>query len=273
MYPAERRSCLDLFRYVMKFFVLFFLWALWGIGLVQAQELRTGTYSDGTLRYRGYFVNDRPCGEMTRFYPGGEVKAKMNHRGDTVDVVLYSQNGEFTCAGRYIGRKKTGRWEYRKEGHMVISEPYKNNRLQGVSIRYFASGQEAEKKSWRDGKPDGPWILYYTTGTVRMEGEYADGKLSGPVKSYDRQGNLRVRGTYKDDRKEGIWFFYDAGGQLQKKQHFRAGISDQAGEEELEESRQLDSMINAVRKIPDPAVFADEPEVYMKITGENFPEE
>ena len=38
-------------------------------------------------------------------------------------------------------------------------------------------------------------------------------------------------------------------------------------EDELEESRQLDVLLSTVKKIPDPAVFADDPEGYMKLTG------
>lgn len=242
-------------------------------GICAGQELREGTYPDGRLRYRGYFCGDRPCGEMTRFYPEGQVKAKLVHRGDTTDAVLYSRDGEFTCMGRYVARRKTGRWEYRRGDHLVAAEQYADDRLEGMAVRYFESGRESERKHWTAGQPEGEWVMYYPSGAVRMEARYERGRLHGLLKSYDRDGQLRTEGTYRNDLKEGTWRFYDAGGQLRKEVHYRAGVSDKAEEEELEESRRLDALVESARKIPDPAVFADDPEMYMKVTGEQFPEE
>lgn len=255
---------------MMRFLLL---WILILLALaVAGQELREGRYPDGQLRYRGYFCDGRPCGEMTRYYPEGQVKAKMVHRGDTTDAVLYSRNGEFTCAGRYIARRKTGRWEYRRGEALVAVEHYLADRLEGVSVRYFASGGEAERKQWVAGLPEGEWVMYYPGGAVRMKARYERGRLHGLLSSYDRDGQLRTEGTYQNDLKEGTWRFYGADGQVQKEIHYRAGVSDKVAEEELEESRRLDALVESARNIPDPAVFADEPEMYMKLTGEQFPE-
>ena len=70
-----------------------------------------------------------------------------------------------------------------------------------------------------------------------------------------------------NDRKEGTWVFFDDSGVEVKRKNYRAGISDTAEEDELEESRYLDVLLSTVKKIPDPAVFADDPEGYMKLTG------
>ena len=48
----------------------------------KAQELKEGHYPDGKLRYKGYFLNGQPAGEVTHYYPDGKVKAVMNHRGE-----------------------------------------------------------------------------------------------------------------------------------------------------------------------------------------------
>ena len=42
---------------------------------------------------------------------------------------------------------------------------------------------------------------------------------------------------------------------------------EDAAEEETEESRKLDEMMISGKEIPDPAVFADDPEAYMRLTG------
>lgn len=93
------------------------------------------------------------------------------------------------------------------------------------------------------------------------------GKLDGEVKTYSYQGILRSEGRYRNDRKEGTWVFFDDSRVEVKRKNYRAGISDTAEVDELEESRQLDVLLSTVKKIPDPAVFADDPEGYMKLTG------
>lgn len=256
-----------------RFFLFPFSFFLLLSGASVAQELRTGNYPDGTLRYKGYFKDNRPCGEMTHFYPDGRVKARMDNRGDTADVILYNRDGDFTSVGRFIDRKKTGVWEYRKNDRVVASEAYAGNVREGVAVRYFASGKPAEEKGWNAGTPDGPWILYYEDGKMRMKSAYVAGKLTGMMKSYDRGGAVRAEGVYKNDLKEGEWHFYDSEGRLQKKLHYRNGIPENAEEVELEESRRLDALISSAKKIPDPAVFADDPEMYMQLTGESFPRE
>ena len=118
-----------------------------------------------------------------------------------------------------------------------------------------------------NGKPEGEWKLYYDNGQLRMIAGLKAGKLDGEVKTYSYQGILRSEGRYRNDRKEGTWVFFDDSGVEVKRKNYRAGISDTAEGDELEESRQLDVLLSTVKKIPDPAVFADDPEGYMKLTG------
>lgn len=232
-----------------------------------AQELRTGTYPDGTLRYKGYFVDGKPTGKIVRYNPDGKIKAEMNYRGDTVEVVLYSKDGAYKSQGKYVNQKKCGTWEHKKDEHILMREEYRDNYLHGKSFRYDASGKLIEEKGWLNGKADGKWNLYYEEGPLRMQAVFITGKLEGAVKSYGRDGKLRVEGNYKNNLKEGIWAFYDVTGELLKKQVYHAGISEQAEEEEIEENRKLDELLLAGQKIPDPAVFADDPEAYMRLMG------
>lgn len=232
-----------------------------------AQEMKEGFYPDGKIRYRGYFQNGKPVGEMTRYYPNGRIKALMNHKGDTTEVVLYSKEGEYTSKGRYIARKKDGVWEYRKGDFLLATEQYKNNILAGEAIRYFPSGKKAEDKIWKAGLPDGEWKMYYENGRVRMQAFFVAGKLNGEVKSFGDDGELRTAGKYHNDLKEGKWAYYDPDGKLLKELYYIGGVPENAEELELEESRNLDVLIDLGKKIPDPAEFSDDPEGYMKVTG------
>ena len=236
-------------------------------GRGQEAEWRKGTYPDGTLRYEGYFRAGKPAGEMKRCYPDGQLQARMVYRGDTVEAVLYSRKSDCCMRGKYVGRKKQGIWEYFKNDCLLMKEEYRDQVLNGKTVRFFSTGNPAEEKGWVNGKPEGEWKLYYDNGQLRMIAGLKAGKLDGEVKTYSYQGILRSEGRYRNDRKEGTWVFFDDSGVEVKRKNYRAGISDTAEEDELEESRQLDVLLSTVKKIPDPAVFADDPEGYMKLTG------
>lgn len=238
-----------------------------GVGVAGAQELKIGYYPDGRIRYRGYFADGKPTGEMTRYYPDGRVQATMTHRGDTTDVVLYSKKGEYTSVGRYVAQKKEGDWKHYRGERLLVFEQYASDCLNGLTIRYFASGNEAEEKNWSRGKPEGEWKLYYDNHKIRLQAFYADGSLNGTVRSYGLNGILRAEGNYQKGYKEGEWSFFDEQGKLEKKILYRLGRPEEAEERESEQSRQLDALLDAGKKIPDPAVFIDDPDAYMRLTG------
>lgn len=246
---------------------LFFLIFFYMLGEVSAQELKCGYYPDGKLRYKGYFVNEKPVGELIRYYPEGEVKARMNYRGDTVEAVLYSRNGEYTLMGKFLKRRKFGVWEYRKESQVIACEEYENDLLDGKSVKYDLNGRVLEQKCWKQGKREGEWSLFYDNGQLRFHTFYTADHLNGEMKTYSRNGQLRAKGLYKDNLKEGKWEFYDEEGHLVVQQVYHAGITENAELQELEESRKLDRLIDSGKKIPDPAVFMDDPDAYMRLTG------
>ncbi|MEG2276409.1 MAG: hypothetical protein RSC80_01055 [Odoribacter sp.] len=236
----------------------------------KGQEVRTGVYPDGSIRYKGHFLDGKPVGEWFRYYPDGRIKAKMNHRGDTVEAILYSLKGDYSSSGKYVKQKKEGRWEYRNATCLLVREEYRQNLLEGTSVRYFSSGKEAEKKEWSAGKPEGEWCLYYDNGNLRMRASFKAGKLEGAIKSYRIEGEMSAEGAYKNDLKEGRWIFYDEQGKPFKERVYYSGIPENVEEVEWEESRKLDALLDDGKKIPDPAQFMDDPEMYMRLTGDRF---
>lgn len=236
-----------------------------------AQEngvLKKGYYPDGKLRYEGYFEGEVPVGKMTRYYPNGQIQAEMVHRGRETEVVLYSKYGTYCSSGRYRDRKKEGEWSYQKEQQLIATETYKDNKLNGVSRKYFSSGGIAEEKHWKNGVPDGDWKLFYRNGKIRLEACFAEGKLEGELKAYSIGGQMMAEGKYRNNLKEGIWHYYDEGGDLRKERVYKAGIADDQEQQDIEESRKLDEWVKEGRKIADPAHFTDAPEMYLKVDGD-----
>lgn len=248
---------------------LFFVIVMLCCGLVSlAQEgiLKEGTYPNGKIRYRGYFVNGQPDGKVTYYYPDGKVKAEMNHKGAEADAVLFSKNGEITTSGKYVSQQKEGEWLYKRGTRVIQKEYYKQNKPEGVSVRYNAAGQVVEKKNWKNGRLDGEWKIFYDNGKTRFESHYVDGKLNGAITSFNYDGKKITEGTYKDDLKEGAWRYYDDKGTLVKERHYKAGISDHQQDDDREENKEIDQILKEGQKIVDPARFVNEPENYMRIT-------
>ena len=233
----------------------------------RAQELKEGYYPDGKLRYKGYFLNGQPAGEVTHYYPDGKVKAVMNHRGKQAEAVLYSRDGEFKTSGRYMDRKKEGVWEYRKGEKLLLSEEYSGDRLNGAATRYYPTGAVAEVKNWKDGGLSGVWKLFYESGKLRSEVTFSAGKLNGKLRSYNSDGVLVAEGEYRNDLKEGIWQFFYPDGKLERTVIYHAGTAENEEEAIREDSRRIDELMNSGKKFADPALFKDDPEGYMKLSG------
>lgn len=238
-----------------------------GMVFAQTAELKEGFYPDGKLRYKGLFTDGKPQGEVIHYFPDGKIKAVMNHQGNEVDARIYSKNGEFTTSGKYLDRKKTGKWVYKKGEQWLAEEEYKDNKFHGTSIKFYSTGGVSEEKNWKEGRLSGVWKMFYEGGAVRFEVCFVDGKLEGPVKSYNYNGILTVDGAYKNNLKEGVWSYYDAAGQLKKERTYIAGVPENREQEEIEETLELDKLLEQSVKIADPADFTDEPELYLRIIG------
>lgn len=231
----------------------------------QQGELKEAYYPDGQLRYRGYFAGKQPVGEMVRYYPSGQVRARLNYQGERTTAVIYSKTGEFTSAGEYLNRKKSGVWEYRKGDRLLTREEYREDKLNGTSFKYYASGDVAESRTWNAGVLSGEWKVFYDNGQLKFETFFVKGKLNGPLKAYSHEGKKSVEGEYRDNMKEGRWRYYDDEGNLVRERSYKGGISEQRQEDDLLEDEQIRQLEDEAVKIVDPANFTDDPEVYLQI--------
>lgn len=243
---------------------------LFGISFyIQGQVLlKKGYYPDGSIRYEGYFNGEVPEGKMTRYFPDGRIQAELNHAGSITEAVLYSKDGEYVSGGRYVNRLKDGLWQYKKGERLIATETYNGNKLDGVARKYFSSGKTAEERNWKSGIPDGVWKVFYPDGNIRMEACYVNGRLDGKMRGYNSEGGIMAEGMYRNNLKEGKWCYYGQDGQLKKERIYKGGIAEGQQEEDIEESRKLDEWIEKGGKIVDPAHFIEEPEMYLKATGD-----
>ncbi|MDP3432994.1 MAG: hypothetical protein Q8T04_08535, partial [Bacteroidota bacterium] len=113
--------------------------------------------ADGKLSYQGTFKNDQPVGEMKRFHPNGKLKAVLNfiEGSELSDASLYDESGNLIAQGKYIGQMKTGEWSYFKDAKIVSAESFLNGQKNGISKKYYTTGELMEESNWKDDKRHG----------------------------------------------------------------------------------------------------------------------
>src|SRR5512145_3400788 len=73
-----------------------------------ANNLKQGywkkSYPNGKLMYKGYFKNNKPVGEMRRFFESGSVKAILNYdnNGEYARARLYYEGGQLAARGNFF---------------------------------------------------------------------------------------------------------------------------------------------------------------------------
>jgi len=223
---------------MIKSTVLFALFNLFFIGISVAQEFNSldengerhgpwRKYYDGAkqLRYEGVFNHGKEQG-VFKFYnrkSGDQPSATKSYTsGSTIlDVVFYQKDGKKASAGQMNGRKRIGEWTYyHKDGqHVMTTERYENDILNGERIVYYMNGQIAQKQYYTQGKLEGEEVNYSDKGVLLSSYTYVNGILEGIVKIYNDTGSLLREGYYKADKKDGIWKYYK-NGKLEKEVKF-----------------------------------------------------
>jgi antitoxin component YwqK of YwqJK toxin-antitoxin module len=187
------------------------------INLLDSQGKKQGywekKYPNGKPVYQGYFLNDKPIGEMRRYFENGSLMAVLSYHQNSprIDAKLFYDNGVLAGEGFYINKDKDSTWRYYSYYTKVITgeETYLNGKLQGASKKYYENGALSEIIEWKTGIKDGKWIQYYDDGKKKLEAQYINDKLEGSFTVYKPYGGIDVKGNYKDNLQDGYWTTYD----------------------------------------------------------------
>ncbi len=213
-------------------------------------------FPNGNLRYKGFFKNNKPIGEFTRFYDTGVVQAIMifDELGTKARATLFYNNGEKAATGNYINTKKDSIWEYYSfyTNNRIAKETFKNGVRHGISIIYFENGRHFQELNWQNDQKHGAWKQFYENGNIKVQGNYINNQKSGPFTTFYIGGLIDTKGNYINGSMEGFWEFYDEEGKLLTKIEYVNGRP--VNEEELIRNQQeLFKMIESRRgKIPEP---------------------
>lgn len=167
----------------------------------------------GKLKYKGFFINDKPNGEFKYYYPEGTIKAVSNfyNNGTRSFTKTFYNNGKLMSEGYYLNDKKDSTWKYYNGYDVVIREEfYKNHLNQGEWKTYSNDGTLIEKTTWKNGIKDGPWELNYIDGKIKSQ--YKNNFLEGLYQDFSIENKLKSQGKYIKGKMEGVWFWYNNDG-------------------------------------------------------------
>ena len=182
---------------------------------------------NGKLVYSGYFKDDKPFGEMKRYYPTGEVRVVMRYgnTGEESRADFFWQNGDIAAKGNYIDTKRDSVWVYYSYYTKAISYrvEYVNGLRNGKSQSFYPGGSVVEEIQWINDKKNGVWRQYFDGGQLKLAGNYKDNKLNGMFTAYYPDGKKETEGAYLNNTPDGTWQHYNNDGSVASAVEYRNG--------------------------------------------------
>ncbi len=155
---------------------------------------------------------------------------EINHQKDGL-AVYYSDNKMPLQITTFSKDKKNGvELNFNREGKILDSKNFENNKLNGLSIEYFPNiakvkseiyysdgiengfkklffdnGNLQENGRMKMGKKDGTYTWYFLNGKKASEQEFINGIQEGFTVNYDEDGNTISMGKYVNGVKKGKW--------------------------------------------------------------------
>lgn len=158
-------------------------------------------FTDGSLKARGHYTQDKRTGQWEFFYPGGQLE----------------QKGYYTDTGL-----PTGKWLwYYQDGSLLREEQYLNGLLDGMMTEYDQEGKTLTSGDYIEGLEEGFWFLDH--GDHREEGEYVAGMRQGIWKHFYPDGSLSFEGQFIEDNPNGTHNWYWPNGRKREEGQFVMG--------------------------------------------------
>lgn len=172
-------------------------------------------FSNGQMKYKGFFIDNKPTGNFTYYHENGKIKSILNYDeigGATCELfwnnsnmaakgyydenrerhktwLLYYQDGVKSAIINYSHGKANGHVQmfYPGSGKMVLDCMYKNGKLDGAYKKMFENGLTIEEGTYANATRHGYWKFYFTTGSVEEEGMYVNGEREGDWIVYSKK--------------------------------------------------------------------------------------
>lgn len=205
----------------------------------QKQGYWKKNFQNGNLMYKGFFKNNKPLGEMHRFYEDGQLQAILffNEDGNTSKVKLYYQDGEISAEGFYYGTLKDSIWKYYSfySGKIVSEEHYSKGKKNGISKSFYESGVISEEIEYHQDIKDGIWNQFFEDGKAKLIAFYKQNMVNGKYIFNYPNGKMMMLGSFIDNKRNGVWSFFNDDSTEKYQLHYEMGIINAEDEKKLVE--------------------------------------
>ncbi|MDN3594775.1 toxin-antitoxin system YwqK family antitoxin [Zunongwangia endophytica] len=158
-------------------------------------------------KFEGTFDHGKETGKF-KFYKEGydqHPSAIMDFEtgSDSVAVKYYTQKGEVISEGMMLNKKRTGKWTiyHHKSDQIMMTEFYKDGKLDGLQTTYFKNGKIGEKTNYSNDIKDGSSQIYADNGQLLQDLNYKNGELDGHQTYYNPAGEWVAEGDYDNGRR------------------------------------------------------------------------
>jgi antitoxin component YwqK of YwqJK toxin-antitoxin module len=224
-------------------------------------------YANGRIAYTATFKDDKPIGELIRYYESGKIKAKIVYDQNGIKGIaeMYDPIGMIIAKGNYIESKKDSIWNFFTEkGILTSKETYSNGLKQGPSYVYFPNGVVSEIIYWQNDQKHGEWTQYSESGAVRLKGNHQNGLIEGSYQVFYESGAKEITGTYKQGNQDGEWVFWGTDGKVMLKLIFNNGKLLNEEELNMEEQKLFNEFEINKGKLLDPEKHRNDPDAVLK---------
>lgn len=173
-------------------------------------------------KYEGEFINGKPTGTFTYYYPNKALKSIMvfDKNPDISRCTMFDDDGKKNAFGKFYKKEKDSVWTYfSPPGFVSYKETYRNGILHGEKLIFYPPANERSTAQqiyqqfyYVNGILEGSVKEFYPDGKLKMDGIYANDNLHGDVKKYHPNGKLFFTERYKNGKRHGWWYTFDETG-------------------------------------------------------------
>ena len=266
-------------RIVLLLFILIPFFTFSQINQTDSNGLRQGLWKkqqpNGRLIYEGHFKDGKPIGEWKRYHEGGQVKAVINYRADSDSAFtqIFDKFGKKVSEGNYINQKKEGNWIYLSNKRKIAEEQFKNGMKNGISKKYYNTGELMEEMEYVDGNQEGNYEVFYKNGQPYMQCKMKQNMRHGLYVVNTDKGRRQMEAAYKNNLRHGDWKFYSESGELHYLLKYNEGELLNPEVKDSISNLRMQNFEKEKGKIVDPEDFLTDPTEYMRklnIKGNNY---
>ena len=219
----------------------------------------------GRLIYEGKFKDGKPVGEWKRYHPGGQVKAVINYQtdSDSAFTQLFNESGKKVAEGIYLNEKKTGIWNYFTDNRKVADEQFADGEKNGISHKYYETGEVWEKTDWIKGKQEGSYRVFFKNGEPFFQCKMSNNQRNGLCLTYFQNGRVELEANYKNGLRHGEWKYFNQQGEFLYSLKYNEGKILNPQVRDSISNLQLLKMEVGKDTLVDPEKFMENPSDYM----------